>query len=127
MRIFIGAVLLLGLAGCSSGLVVDDVKVPVLLSQSSHGDAFDQALISGELQEVRGCYGIGENVAVFPVGTTRTERGISLRDLGDVDLGETVEGGGGFSTVTQGDLAQYEVCGLEVGDEIIHLNPMDTN
>jgi len=127
MRIILGAAVVLALAGCSNTIVVDDVTTPVLFTRSQHGDAFEQALISGELSDLGGCFGIGETVAVFPVGTTRTDLGVSVPDFGDLDMGEVISGGGGYTTLTKDNLAQFATCDLAVGDEIVTLNPMDTN
>jgi len=127
MKIVLGAALVLALAGCTNTIVVDDVTIPVLITRSERGSAFEQALISGELTEINGCYGIGETIAVFPVGTTRTDLGIRIPDFGDLDLGEGIEGGGGYVTLTQEDLKTYTMCDLAVGDEVVSLNPMNTN
>jgi len=127
MRLALAALAVLALAGCTNTIVVDDVAIPVLVTQGQRGNAFEQALISGPLSEVDGCYGIGDTVAVFPVGTTRTDLGVLIPDFGNLDMGEAIEGGGGYVTITNDNLEQYTMCDLAVGDEVVSLNPMDTN
>ena len=127
MRILVGVIAVVLLAGCSTGPVVDDSASPVLITQSSRGSAFPQALISGELSEVNGCFGIPDTVAVFPVGTTRVEGGLQSPDLGEVLLGEPIEGSGGYATLTEETVGVYEKCGLAVGDEVAIFNPFDVD
>jgi len=127
MRLSLAIVAVVLLSGCATGPVVDDSVSPVLLTQSSRGSAFPQALISGELSEVNGCFGIPGTVAVFPVGTTRVEGGLQSPDLGTVLLGEEIEGSGGYSTVTEETVGLFEPCGLEVGDEVANFNPFDVD
>lgn len=121
MRIVAVLLGVLVLTGCSagSGYVVDDTADGVLVSAASSPDVQMQALISGELTiTASGCFGVGDAPAIFPVGTVRDGDGLDVPGLGSIDLGDSVEFGGGFVPITDGI---PEEC---TADEVAVLNPI---
>jgi hypothetical protein len=121
MRITAVLVGVLVLTGCSagSGYVVDESGDGVLVSAASSPDVQMQALISGELTiTASGCFGIGDTPAIFPVGTVRDGDGLDVPGLGNIDLGDAVEFGGGSVPISDGI---PEEC---AGDVVAVLNPI---
>jgi hypothetical protein len=126
-RVLVIAVVVVLLTGCASpAFVVDDSDEPTLVAAGSDPGVYPEAEVSGELAEVDGCFGLagefGTNVVVFPVGTVRTETGINLPGLGDVDLGENISGGGGYG---ESESVEATECAVVSGGEIATLNPFD--
>ena len=130
MRVFTGAVVaaaLLMLSGCAP-YAVDTTADATLVTVTSRPDVMPQALISGRLAIVNdGCFGIvtGEGAgfaAVFPVGTTVKGDTLTIPGLGDVKVGDELEGSGGFPEKDALDPSIPEECRT---DEVAYLNPFD--
>ena len=68
----------------------------VLVAPPANGG--EDAAISGVVTLIGGCLGIGSSVAIWPHGTTIVSDDpltIRVPDLGQVKLGDEVDGGGG--------------------------------
>jgi hypothetical protein len=88
---------LAGCAGAGSGSVVRSPSGDVLIAPESDGG--DAALVSGTVQMVDGCLGIGDSVALWPHGTRVTRDDpltIDVPGTGPVEVGSAVRGSGGF-------------------------------
>jgi hypothetical protein len=119
------AVLLLG--GCAP-YAVNTTADATLVTVTSRPDVMPQALISGRLAIVNGgCFGIikeegNEFAAIFPVGTTAEGDALTIPGLGEVKVGDDLEGGGGFGEKASLDPSLPEECRT---DEVAYLNPFD--
>ena len=139
MRIAIGIAVVLALAGCTAPsvspsrvaptAVIDESASPVLVATNVYPSVFLLADVSGELTEVGGCFALGDTATVFPVGTTRTATGLAIPGVGDVALGDRIEGGGGASSFGDDPVtdALWHTCDIDPDSEVHFLNPLDDN
>lgn len=116
----------LALSGCAPYFVDADGDA-TLVTETSEPSAVNQALISGSLAIVDGCFGLKQGeapgfAAVFPVGTTIEDSGLNIPGLGTVELGDNIEGGGGFRNGEDFAAAFPDACRT---DEVAYLNPFD--
>jgi hypothetical protein len=110
------AVLVAGLAGCSSGSAPVDPSSPtVLLSGSGDGSGADASIAGPVTLDDKRCVGIDGRLVIWPAGTTwdGEANGVRLPNGAVVRLGESVAGGGFYvaGASAQSSLADIEQRG----------------
>jgi len=119
------------LTACAGGQVervtaYEESTRPVLLV-APETNAGSDAVVAGALGvNEAGCFTIGEDVLLAPHGSTviADGTGIDLPGVGEVGIGEQIDGGGGYLQGRQ-DLRPYDDCARGAGATVAVLNPAD--
>lgn len=135
----VAVVLLLGLVpGCGStgGAADDGGDPPVFVAaQVRAGDGVPGAEVGGEVVLTGGCFGVrvdlggGDTVdaiLVWPAGTTRSDDGVDVPGVGEVHLGDVIDGGGAYVSVDHATALHPRLVECDVDETIVEvatLNP----